>query len=377
MGYRILHIIPTLNKGGAERLVLDICQALVADSENSVLLISFSEKNAYGNLYPEVPIKYVPASVNLSVSGTNTYNVDALQKEIELFAPDIIHTHLFEAEIISRSCIYPKAKWFSHGHSNMPAFKGFSLETLGSKLAFTRFYEKKYLFGRYQKNGGNSFIAISNSTKQYFEKNVKPFPVHLLPNAINYNRFYQEKTPSVTHKISLVNVGSLGQNKNQTFLLDVAQILSDKGIEFELHLLGDGVLKTELMAKIERLELTKSVFMHGSVDRVEDYLHKSDMYVHSAKSEALGLTLLEAMAAGLPVVTLDGKGNRDLIEEGKNGYMIFEPNASLFADKIMAIWNDRNHYRQLSHFAQEYALRYDIKPYIQHLLSLYKSSLMN
>ena len=81
------------------------------------------------------------------------------------------------------------------------------------------------------------------------------------------------------------------------------------------------------------------------------------------------------MAAGLPVVTLDGRGNRDLIVQGKNGYMVYEQDAEQFADRILEIWNDQQKYKEMSVFAQEFASQYDIKEYVDKLLILYKNNL--
>ena len=80
------------------------------------------------------------------------------------------------------------------------------------------------------------------------------------------------------------------------------------------------------------------------------------------------------MASGLPVVTLDGKGNRDLIEQGKNGYMIYDQDPELFADRIIEIWNDKIKYREMSEFAQKFAKQYDMKNYVEQLLDLYRSN---
>ena len=63
------------------------------------------------------------------------------------------------------------------------------------------------------------------------------------------------------------------------------------------------------------------------------------------------------MAAGLPVITLDGKGNRDIIEQGKNGYMIYEQDAELFAQTIIDLWNDKEKYQQMSKYAQQFAVK--------------------
>ena len=57
------------------------------------------------------------------------------------------------------------------------------------------------------------------------------------------------------------------------------------------------------------------------------------------------------MAAGLPVITLDGKGNRDLIEQGKNGYMLFNENVEEFSNTIIELWKNQNRYNVISKYS--------------------------
>lgn len=369
---RILFIIPNLRKGGAERLVLDICNELTNREGVVVKLITFTAQNEYVFLTQNIDWEIVPASIRLSLTKKNKLSVDQLQRSIEGFKPDIIHTHLFEAEIVSRSCSYPHAKWFSHCHDNMAQFRRFSFKTLFNKELLTNYYEKRFLFKRYKVNGGNHFIAISKNAESYFKSNVRSFSVTLLHNAINYSHFYKPKElPISLTKVRLVNIGSLVDKKNQKFLIEVAGVLSVRNIDFELNLLGDGVNRTDIQQQITENKLNDCVILQGNVNDVEKYLWQSDIYVHSAIYEPLGLVLIEAMAAGLPVITLDGKGNRDLIEEGKNGYMLCSQNAEEFADKIMELWSNQDKYWEMSKYAQGYAKRYDIKEYVSNLLILY------
>lgn len=368
---RVLHIIPRLCKGGAERLCLDICNELQKREDVQVRLISFSEGNAYPFLTESLDWKIIPASLQLSIFHKNQFDIDALQKAIEDFAPDVIHTHLFEAEIVSRSCHYPQAKWFSHCHDNMKQFKNFSFKTLFNKDLLTNNFEKRYLTKQYRANGGNTFIAISQDTETYFRNNTSEFSVCLLHNAIEFQKFYKQKNFKEFSLLRLIHVGSYTQNKNQKFLVEVSEKLRQRNISFKLQFLGAGAQYENITNVIQEKHLEDFVIQQGNVNNVEEYLWQSDIYVHSSLSEALGLTLIEAMAAGLPVVTLDGKGNRDLIEEGKNGYMIYEQNAELFADKILEIWNDKQKYQAMSQYAQEYAKQYDIVPYVDKLLKIY------
>lgn len=375
--FKILHIIPNLRKGGAERLVLDICNALQRHEDVAVKLITFSEFNEYTFLTESVDWEVVPASVSLSVLGKNRLNVVKLQAAIEQFRPDVIHTHLFEAEIVSRSCHYPQARWFSHCHDNMVQFKNLSLLTFLNKTRLTNFFEKRYLLNRYKQNGGNQFIAISNDTLTYFKKTATQYPTHLLFNAIDFQRFYfpQEKKER-TGKLRLINIGSFVEKKNQQFLIAVANELKKQQVDFELHFLGDGQLMAMVKQKANENDLEAYCHFHGNVNNVSEFLQLTDVYVHSATYEPLGLVLLEAMAAGLPVVTLDGRGNRDLIEHGKNGYMLYEQNAQLFAQTIEDLWSDKEIYQQMATYAQEYARQFDMHQYVKQLLVLYGQAIV-
>ena len=367
---RVLHILPYLRKGGAQRLALDICMELQKRKDTVVRVISFVDENDFPFLTKNLDVQIIPATVQLSVTNKNVLNVALLQKAIEDFAPDVIHTHLFEAEIVSRSCYYPKAKWFSHCHDNMKQFRNFSIKMLFCKELLTNYYEKRYLLSRYKANGGTTFVAISHDTESYF-RNTQSYLVELLPNAIDYEKFYNCEPRGEHTKLKLINVGSYQDKKNQRFLIDLAVELQKQGVDFELNLLGDGEKYDSIAKLINDRNLSGNVFQLGNVGNVEEYLWKSDMYVHSAYYEPLGLVLLEAMAAGLPVVTLDGRGNRDLIVQGRNGYMVYELDVKQFAEHILEIWDDKQKYCDMSAFAQEFAKQYDIKEYVDKLLSLY------
>jgi glycosyltransferase involved in cell wall biosynthesis len=370
---KVVHIIPTLRRGGAERLVIDIVRALSKRNDCEVRLVIFRNEIAYIVDDIQKMIVHIPAQVSLSVLNANTINVDELQDFFNQFKPDVIHSHLFEAEVVSRSCFYPEAKWFSHCHDNMVQFKNFTIDTIFHKHLATNFYEKQYLKKRYHKNSGNTFLAISKNTLAYFDKTMHEYRSLFLPNAINYERFRYKGTNRVPEQttLTLINTGTFDDNKNQVFLIHVAKELDKNGCKFEMHFLGDGKNLRMVQSYSNGQKFADKIYFHGSVENVENYLWTADIYVHSAKSEALGLTIIEAMAAGLPVVTLDGKGNRDLIESGKNGYMIFNEDADEFAEKVLEIWKNKEIHKTMSQYAENYARKFDISDYIERLLSIY------
>ncbi len=366
---KILHIIPNLKKGGAERLVLDICNEINKRKDIKVKLITFSNSNEYEFLTKDIDWEVVPANVELSLMHKNYINVNVLQNKIDDFQPDIIHTHLYEAEIITRSCIYTKAKWFSHCHSNINTFNQNDKKI--KKYIIDKF-EYNYLFKNYIKNGGNNFIAISNDTLSFYKNKINNFPIFLLPNGINYDNFYNPNEIYLNSPIKLINVGSIKPIKNQEFLVDVVDHLIKNNIAVQLTILGDGENRDMLQTKINNLNLSKSISLIGNVNSVDEYLKQSHIYVHSCLSEGLGLTLIEAMAAGLPVVTLDGGGNKDLIIDDKNGYLLKTQNVEEFAKKILVIVSDKEKFQNMSQFSKQFSKQFDIKDYVDKLIEIYK-----
>jgi glycosyltransferase involved in cell wall biosynthesis len=374
---KILHIIPNLKKGGAERLVIDIVRFIVTQKTNQIKLILLENKIEYQVEDLLSCIEIVPSRVQLSVIRKNTFEIFKLQQAIENFNPEIIHTHLFQAEIISRSCFFPNARWFSHSHDRMKSLRNMKFKTLLSKQQLTNYYERKYLINRYKKNGGNHFIAISNDIESFLKSTLPHniVKINKLENAIDSNRF---KRPSLLEEkvlvqpIKLISIGRLDTNKNHQFLLDCILNLKNRGFQFHLTIVGEGDTRPKLEQKINDLELHSEVTLAGVKDHVEELLWQSDLYVHSALTEGFGLTLIEAMAAGLPVITLNGGGNRDLIEVGKNGFLIEEENVEHFTEKILELVNNQTLFKDMSQYAQLFAQKFDIVPYGDNLLKLYK-----
>ena len=375
---KILHIIPNLSKGGAERLVIDICNELNNQPEAEVKLITFFKENEYPFLTKNIDWEIIPSKFIPSITKKVTIEIDLLQRKINAFQPDIIHTHLYQSEILLSKINVGKAKRFSHFHDNMIQLDNPLKSNVSLKQKVTNFYERNILIKTIELSK-NNFICISNDTYLYAKK-VLPKKIHdnihILLNAIDVSRFTNIKTKQIKEKIRLINVGSFVEKKNQAFLVDVANELRKiNNISFEIVFLGDGPLLKDVKSYSKKLNLDEQIIFKGKVEKVEDYLDNSDLYVHSAYYEPLGLVLIEAMAAGLPVVTLDGKGNRDLIEEGKNGYMIYDQDPEKFAQKILFLVENKDKYNEMSNYCKEYAKKYDIKEYVTKLLTHYQQSL--
>jgi len=370
---KILHIIPNLRKGGAERLALDICTELNKRDGIEVYLIALSELNDYNFLSDKINYKVISSKAVPSITGKPAVQIDELESFIESFQPDIIHSHLFEADLVSRWRIVNGVKFFSHCHDNMHQLRNFSIADIRSKQRVAELFEKRLICKLYKKCN-NRFIAISNHTKSYFEKSLPHSlkdNITLLHNAIDYKEFFIER--KLPQELTLINIGSFVPKKNQQLLVAIVKALINKGVNCKAVFLGNGDKFDEVKGNIETEGLSQYFKMPGNVPNVEEWLANSSIYVHTAWYEPLGLVLLEAMASGLPVVTLNGGGNADLIENGGNGFIIDEQNPELFAEKIIELWENKELYKTMSGYAQKYAKRFDIKEYVDKLLEIYNS----
>ena len=263
---------------------------------------------------------------------------------------------------------YKNSIRFSHFHDNMIQLKKVLIPN--SKEQLTNMYERKLFL----KNMNNHFICIAKNSYRFANKNLSnKCKIHLLPNAINFSNFNFVGKRDLK-QIRLINIGSFVKKKNQSFAVHILKNLIDKGCSASLSFLGDGELKKDVERLCMSLGVKNYINFHGNVKNVREHLSESNIYLHTATYEPFGLVILEAMAAGLPVITLDGRGNKDFIEHKINGFIYDNQDEELFANTIIEIFSKKELYERVSKNGQEMAKRYDINNYTKKLMKLYKES---
>ncbi len=371
---KILHLIPSLKKGGAERICIDICSELSAIGHDVVIII-LENANEYIELTKELNIKYIEASYQPSILKKSQLNIEKLQDFVNQFKPNIIHSHLYEADLIAFQLNNDSyVKFFSHIHSNRKELSRKKLgKTLKEKLSFT--WERNIYLSLLNKKKV-SLISISKDCYNFARNDLKrkKSQVTLMSNCINFNKFQGEvKDIKNKKEFKFINIGRFVEKKAQDFLINVSEILKENKIKFQLTFLGEGNKMTLVKEFAERKNVLNYINFEGVVNFPEDFLNNSDIYLHSATEEAFGLVLIEAMAAGLPVISTDGYGNRDIINEGENGFMIWDRNPEVFAGKIIELINSPKLYQTMSKNAINFASRFDVKPYCKKLIQLYNA----
>jgi len=138
----------------------------------------------------------------------------------------------------------------------------------------------------------------------------------------------------------LGTVGRLHRNKGYDLLLQAAGLLRDRGVDFSLTIAGDGPERAALERQAAGLNLAGRVSFSGWVAEPIDALAEMDLFVLSSRVEPFGLVVIEAMAAGVPVVSTDVGGPRDILGGGRLGRLVAPGSAEALADGIMAALAD-------------------------------------
>jgi len=148
-----------------------------------------------------------------------------------------------------------------------------------------------------------------------------------------------------TGPLRLIYVGRLDEEqKRASDLISTARLLSERGIDYTLSILGDGELMGPVKERLAAEIATRRVALYGWVEgnKVIERLRESDVFLLTSNYEGFCISLMEAMANGCcPVVTDIRSGNKQLVRDGENGFVVPVGDVPAFVEKIICLANDR------------------------------------
>lgn len=160
---------------------------------------------------------------------------------------------------------------------------------------------------------------------------------------------------------AIVSAGRFNYIKDFANLIDVMHYATKDNPSLKLYLLGDGEEKDNLKAKIKEYNLEENIIMPGFVseEEVDKYFLKSDIYVLTSFKECFPMVIIEAFNAGLPVISYDIlAGPKEMIKNGKTGYLIEERNSQKMAEKINKLLNDKESLKKMGTIAKKESQNY-------------------
>ena len=183
-------------------------------------------------------------------------------------------------------------------------------------------------------------IAVSASELKEIQKYIKLSPSYLVENAVS-NVFLDRKSPEKKIR-KIITVGGIRPQKDPESFAKITKGVRDIDKTISFSWIGDGD------EKLKKYLLNSEVEVTGWLDPVEvkDKLLSSTLYISTAKWEGMPITILEALACGLPVIAFNCPGNEDIIKD-KNFGLVFNTNNEAI-DKILEIINDNKKINQMS-----------------------------
>jgi glycosyltransferase involved in cell wall biosynthesis len=201
---------------------------------------------------------------------------------------------------------------------------------------------------------------------------------------INHKRFQlgravrelkREELGITESEFVLINVAQLDPNKNQALLIKVTKRLKDQGIPVRTLLIGKGETEKELRLLAETLELDKEVIFFGFSTEIPELLAASDVYLQLSKREGLPKAVMEAIASGKPIIASNIRGNRDLVLEGKSGYLVEVGDVEGTAERIKFLYYSPSLCKEMSDANLLLAKSLDISVVTEQMEEIYQKIL--
>ena len=167
----------------------------------------------------------------------------------------------------------------------------------------------------------------------------------------------------------VLSVGELNENKNhETIIKAIAQC---KEANIHYIIAGEGLEKGKLQDLVKQIGLDEKVHLLGFRDDVIALYKTADVFIHPSFREGLPVAVMEAMASGLPIIGSNIRGNADLVEEGKNGYLC-EPNQlEDFSNKIKNLLENKQLYNDMCRCGKDKAQTYRNEEVHKQMKNLY------
>jgi glycosyltransferase involved in cell wall biosynthesis len=275
------------------------------------------------------PIKY---------SNIRTYK--KLKEIIDSYEYDIIHCHTpvggALARLAARDAREKKATVIYTAH-------GFHFYTGAPLLNWILYYPVEKWLSRYT----DILLTINkedfNRAKKYKAKRVEYIPGVGLDNK-RFNEIEVDKNKKKAEigiqedSFIILSVGELNKNKNHEVILKAIAKLKNRNIKYLIC--GQGPLENRLKELANELGLEEQLCLMGFRNDIEEICKVSDLFAFPSYREGLSLSLMEAMATGLPVVASDIRGNSDLVDDGKGGYLLNPKDINGYSKKINEIMNN-------------------------------------
>lgn len=158
--------------------------------------------------------------------------------------------------------------------------------------------------------------------------------------------------------LTLGNAGRLVEQKGQDYLISIARLLKERNISFKMYIAGRGELERSLKNRCRKEGLTEQIVFFDFVEDIRQFLKELDIYISTSLHEGSSHVILEAMAAGKPVLAFNISSMPELIVDGDSGFLIPFADVNLFAERIIHLWQNKTDLKQMGVRARAHVERH-------------------
>jgi len=311
---RFTLVISSLSGGGAER-VISIMANYWAEAAHQITILTFDDGNS-----PHYPISKSIQWHALNISSqsktwidgliNNLKRIHILRKFILQSEPDCVISFMSSTNILVLLATRFLSCKVLISERNYPKYDKENRKTW--------FWLRKTLYPL-----ADHLVVQTDSIKEYFRSYNRSVQVIPNPVKVDPESLYNKPEVLLPACNKLVAMGSLTTQKGFDLLIDVFANLYRNHSNWNLIILGEGVLDNELKSRASRLDIEHAVIFAGRVENPFSIMSRCDLFVLSSRYEGFPNALLEAMACGLPVVSFDcPTGPNQIIQHGINGLLV-------------------------------------------------------
>ncbi|MDH4330661.1 MAG: glycosyltransferase family 4 protein [Candidatus Moranbacteria bacterium] len=204
-------------------------------------------------------------------------------------------------------------------------------------------------------------VVVSNSQglKELAHKTDPEQEISVIYNGVDTEKFKPEFSKRDQDKILITMGGTrITHRKGIKHLIEAIDLLKDKYPDVVMEVMGEGNAKKELEDQVDELGLNDRVKFWGVTSKKEmpTCYQRADIFVLASFNEGMSNAMLEALAAGLPIVSTRTGGAEELLGDGENGYFIEKKNSKDLAEKLEKIISDKELRLQMGQKSREKAL---------------------
>ncbi len=322
---RVVHVVGQLDMGGMEKLLVEFARHANRD-RYELIFLTLSDSGAAADEIRRLGWQVIDLQTKPGLSLRLFVRLARIFRGLKA---DIVHTHntrpLIYAGPAARLAGIRRVVHTRHGQRFGASWR----ETFAFRLAArtTRW-----------------FVCVSeDSARISAEEGISQSRIRSQWNGIDLDRFRQ----CAPVNGPVVSVGRLSPEKDFATLIRATAIAVRDSPDFRLEIAGDGPCATELKQLVTELQLDSNVQFLGRVENVPELLSGASVFALSSQTEGISLTILEAMASGLPVVATLVGGNPEVIVDGETGLLAPPGDPPALADALLQLWRDPNRRRVL------------------------------